>query len=81
MSKHADLVYECITSYICITLRCPKQDVLRTLPMLVLLSESRAFILIDSLKYIRFLLFYIFLLSAVILSAILDTKQSSIFQI
>ena len=31
-SKHADLMYECITYYIyAYQLRCPKQDVLRTL--------------------------------------------------
>ena len=32
VSKHANLVYECITSYIyAYQRRCPKQDVLRTL--------------------------------------------------
>ena len=32
MSKHANLIYECITYYIyAYQLRCPKQDVLRTL--------------------------------------------------
>ena len=42
-SKHADLMYECITYYIyAYQLRCPKQDVLRTLIKIFYMSANEA---------------------------------------
>ena len=42
-SKHADLMYECITYYIyAYQLRCPKQDVLRTLIKVFYMSATEA---------------------------------------
>ena len=48
-SKHADLMYECITYYIyAYQLRCPKQDVLRTLSKVFynIRHRSKAYILV-----------------------------------
>ena len=43
MSKHVNLVYECITYYIyAYQLRCPKQDVLRTLVKVIYTSATEA---------------------------------------
>ncbi len=49
VSKHAYLVHECITYYIyAYQLRCPKQDVLRTLIKVILYvrHRSKAYILV-----------------------------------
>ena len=52
VSKHANLIYECIMYYIyAYQLRCPKQDVLRTQPKIIRrtsdLSGNKPFVVHD----------------------------------